>query len=479
MGKVVSQYVLEGDDGSAVRAISRLEQQVSSLEKKLKKATGAAKEGKGAHRDMGDTGAQAFTRMASQIGLVAMGVAAARQAFNLWKQDVEEFSRVAREANEPLLDLMALGTNARDPKFRQRMLDEAVKYGVQPTELARGRELLQSMTGSMTQEQREALFAQAGEHRQITSLGLGEMIPLYAKTAGIYRDLSAQQVQNVIATTIQQASTTAAEMAPQFPRVLGAGKLGKLSADEMGSLFAAMTETTGTTRQAATAMLSMTAGMMAPSGAEGEALAAQLGFAPDENLRQRFARLQAGYRSGTISDAQVEKLVGREALTGTLGLLRGTQWETHLGVFRETEGRDIVAEKRADFQRQPWYRLHIRERVARAKKAVAAASDARARGVDVASQELEGETRAARASGFTRLLQQGRYYLETFLGADPEATAAGIAGEYTARKRGARVGPSYGAYLLEESAGKLNQAAGNLADRANSANRTPMGPGAD
>lgn len=371
------KLVIHGDETSAVAAYAKLEDQVEKLKKKL---AGTAQESRTADKDMTgltERGVAGIRNMVLGLASVTAAVSGIRSAYSAWQQDMDATAAKAREVHEELLDLFFLGENVRKPGFFEATIKQAALAGVKPGEYGRAQELFQSMTGGMDPAKAADMWSQMVEHRQGTTLPLTQIVPLYAKAGGIYRDASPQDVQNFIALTAQQAATTAPRLAPQLPRMLGTGKQGRLSMDELGAMIAVATQVTGSTEQATTAMAAVSRGLMFGTSDKAKELLAGAGVGEDMNLLQRINLLR---ERGNFTGEQIYQIAGSEGEGLLRELMSADLIAPHLGVFKGAAGTDVMAGKLAAAGKSDAYLRLVQLRRLEA-------SEEAARSLDVGTQQ--------------------------------------------------------------------------------------------
>ncbi len=267
-------------------------------DKTVKKSGDVARASKEGQREQEGSAQSLTTSLGQQLAkLVSIGTATAaatgaiRLMYASWRAEIESTAALSKEMHSQMLDAMFLGDNVGDPKFRERMHGMASQYGVVggAAEVAKGQYMLQSATGGQSPEMQKALFDEMLQFRQITSLPLDQMAPLFADPANMFASefegmapgQAANTIQNVTKRTIDLAKTTPEMLRQNFPRVLGAGKLGGLEYRETAAMFARATALTGTTQQAATAMENLINNTMFPTLNEDERSSALSRLSPD------------------------------------------------------------------------------------------------------------------------------------------------------------------------------------------------------
>jgi len=447
MARSKNEIVWTGDSAQLIQDLEKLKTNYGKLEQRIRET---GKSGSRTQSVLGSIGAQ-VTSMASGWLSVNAAISAGRALFRMWDEDVKKFAESAKAARESMMDLYFL--EGAKPGSFEATAREAAGHMVRPTEYGPAKEAFVSGTAGMDKTRQADLWRLAMQHRRLSRLPPEQIAGFYGKAGLMFQGRSPQDIQNFIITTIKQAGATAEAIGPQFPRVMALAGLGKMEQEELGALFAAATQASGTPRQAAGGLESMVRGMMI-GGPASAGILKGAGVTEGMSFMERLQAVQRARAAGTISDEQLATLIG----TPGMRLTKLTDTDIlapHLQAFRAVRGRRLGSEMVAAAAKDPSYRRAMQWRQLEAEEEAVEATTHALADVERYGRALDVSLKRGGAAPIHRYLSQMNYRFGTFLGADP-ARAAEL-GAFTQED-------SFGAVIqkLDRAADNLQQGSGDL-----------------
>ncbi len=310
------------------------------------------------------------TKIAGALSIGALVATAKQQlgqVYQLWREEMDQTAEKAKQVHDDILNLTFLGEHFKDPKLRE-WLHKTAREHIVPggaAEVATGYYALESATAELTDERRKELFEQMLTLRRTMTVPLEQMAPLMADPATTFAQegLSATEIGNVVKQTIESAKVKPESLVGAAPRVLGAGRIGRMSYRETMALFARATKGwVGTPEEAATAMENLInytmfvdlpeeekqrlrEGGKAPAAEEQEGARAALdaaGILPGDDFLTRIRKLEGAEEAGQFGKQAQFELFGKRGMRlGAPMLERDLQvFDQILGTFMEKTGGD-------------------------------------------------------------------------------------------------------------------------------------------
>jgi len=462
------KLIIVGDGTGAERALQKILNKNDELTRKLQAVRREAKQSAQGFRQMAS---QARSELRSMVtGFVSVGAAVGlmTRAFSSFHQDLREAAEASEKFHKVYLDLAAMG-GARRPEVVKR----AKAAFVTPTEYARGEMVLRSVApAGTTGAQINRLMAEMAEHRQTTTIPLGELARLYGRPRALFGEkVSAQEIQNALILTLKGGGAAPRELAPQYPRALAAGARGDLSLLESSALFAAATKVAPTAEMGATGIEALVR-LRSGKTAEAQTLLRRAGITPADNLIVAMRKVRRAQDAGAIRPELVEKVIGEPGTRILPALLRGGMFERTLEEFRGAVagGVDIGARDIRRLRGEQWFRVYRANQESLARTEAEKVSDVDAMIGGATWNRLDSVMRERGYGGFQRWIAGARYDIARFLRAGPE-TAAGWA------MPGGGRGPAFMAregdmaFEMRELAQELRGATADLRDAAGALSR--------
>jgi len=463
------KLIITGDDVGAARALQKVIDQNDDLKRKLQDVRREAKQSAHGFRQMGSQAASQVRSMVTGFVSVGAAVGLMSKAFSSFQQDLKEAAEASEKFHKVYLDLAAMG-GARRPEVVKR----ARAAFVTPTEYARGEMVLRSVApAGTTGAGINRLMAEMAEHRQTTTIPLGELARLYGRPKALFGEkVSAQEIQNALILTLKGGGAAPRELAPQYPRALAAGARGDLSLLESSALFAAATKVAPTAEMGATGIEALVR-LRSGKTAEAQRLLQRAGITPADNLIVAMRKVRRAQDAGAIRPELVEKVIGEPGTRILPALLRGGMFERTLEEFRGAVagGVDIGARDIKRLRGEQWYRVYRANQESRARTEATKVSDVEAMISTAAWERLDTIMRERRYGGFRRWVAGAVFDVAQFLGAAPE-----IAGGHAM--------PSPGDFIefvkelrgtsrdLRDAAGALSRGAGHFEEGQRAGRRT-------
>ena len=365
-----AKVIFEGDAAKAIKEVDKLTARVDRLTNQLRKTKEESRKGAKSQEKDSDATAQALGRVAMQYVGIQQAIGLVRRAHEAWRQDMQTNLELAKEMGEAFKDLAFLGENyKRSYQMAPHLFELARKYGVEggAPEIAKGQYRFESFTGGLGARFKKGLFPEILQHRRISSLPVGQLTELYAKAAPYAEreKLTPNELQNIIVQFVERAAADPEALTGQYPRALtGGAGIGGMSLREATAMLSMLTRKTGTVRQATGPMIAMVRRLMlageAPEGgpmppgrkrriSPMAQFLQQAGITKGMTATERLGKLAQMFQGGKLDLAQMEQLVGAEAIMALSPLMKGWgEYQAELGIFQKTTGPGV------DLAQQKW-----------------------------------------------------------------------------------------------------------------------------
>ncbi len=242
-------------------------------------------------QSMGRLG-QAASSLSTKIkGLFAgLGVTMAiRRAYAVHAEELRKRIELTNKAIEAERSLMALSMLAGERKeTREFVWKAAVESGRPIEQVAPAYYTLLGGTAGMDRERQMGLFQQSllmGKTDPRASIE--SLVNLFTTVASQQKDLTPQQIGNLLSKTIEQAKSSPSEMAAYLPTILSAAVAGDVPTPQAMAAFSFATRKGGSVAKSGTAVTATMLGLLAPSPDVKKAIT-RFGFPAEGDLVDRM-----------------------------------------------------------------------------------------------------------------------------------------------------------------------------------------------